>query len=111
VSGGATVVLNISASPYHWGKGISREEMLRTRARDGLCFVAVRQSDDFVPRAVEVTLEMVDRTGQPLGDREREGELPTHRRTWEILTGRAPGAADVASAARILHASDTREPC
>ncbi len=40
VSGGATVVLNISASPYHWGKGISREEMLRTRARDGLCFVA-----------------------------------------------------------------------
>jgi NAD+ synthase (glutamine-hydrolysing) len=40
VSGGATVVLNVSASPYHWGKGISREEMLRTRARDGLCFVA-----------------------------------------------------------------------
>src|SRR3954468_14702265 len=40
VSGGATVVLNISAAPYHWGKGLSREEMLRTRARDGLCFVA-----------------------------------------------------------------------
>src|SRR3954469_24814108 len=40
VAGGATVILNISASPYHWGKGLSREEMLRTRARDGLCFVA-----------------------------------------------------------------------
>jgi NAD+ synthase (glutamine-hydrolysing) len=32
--GGATVVLNISASPYHVGKGDTREEMLRTRARD-----------------------------------------------------------------------------
>ncbi|MFL5924330.1 MAG: nitrilase-related carbon-nitrogen hydrolase, partial [Gaiellaceae bacterium] len=40
VSGGATVVLNLSASPDHVGKGQSREEMLRTRARDGLCFVA-----------------------------------------------------------------------
>src|SRR3954451_2375117 len=40
VSGGVTVVLNVSASPDHWGKGISLEEMLRTRARDGLCFVA-----------------------------------------------------------------------
>src|SRR3954469_20642118 len=40
VAGGATVVVNISASPFHWGKGLSREEMLRTRARDGLCFVA-----------------------------------------------------------------------
>ena len=38
--GGATVLLNISSSPYHLGKGLSREEMLRTRARDGLCFVA-----------------------------------------------------------------------
>ena len=37
---GATVVLNISASPYHVGKGEEREDMLRTRARDGLCVVA-----------------------------------------------------------------------
>jgi NAD+ synthase (glutamine-hydrolysing) len=40
VAGGATLVLNISASPYHLGKGLSREEMLRTRARDGICHVA-----------------------------------------------------------------------
>ena len=33
-------MLNISASPYHLGKGQSREEMLATRARDGLCAVA-----------------------------------------------------------------------
>jgi len=37
---GASCVLNISASPYHVGKGQSREEMLATRARDGLCTVA-----------------------------------------------------------------------
>ena len=37
---GATVVLNVSASPYHLGKGLSREEMLRTRARDDLAVLA-----------------------------------------------------------------------
>jgi|KBSMisStaDraftv2_1062788.scaffolds.fasta_scaffold28283_2 NAD+ synthase (glutamine-hydrolysing) len=37
---GAVCVLNISASPYHLGKGEAREEMLATRARDGLCAVA-----------------------------------------------------------------------
>jgi NAD+ synthase (glutamine-hydrolysing) len=40
VLGGATVLLNVSASPFALGKGTSREEMLRTRARDGICFVA-----------------------------------------------------------------------
>src|SRR3954449_2208650 len=37
---GAACVLNISASPYHLGKGHAREEMLATPARDGLCAVA-----------------------------------------------------------------------
>jgi NAD+ synthase (glutamine-hydrolysing) len=37
---GATVIANLSASPYHLGKGESREQMLRTRARDGVAFVA-----------------------------------------------------------------------
>jgi NAD+ synthase (glutamine-hydrolysing) len=36
---GATVIANLSASPYHLGKGESREQMLRTRARDGVAFV------------------------------------------------------------------------
>ena len=40
VQAGAACLLNISASPYHIGKGLSREEMLRTRARDGMCIVA-----------------------------------------------------------------------
>jgi NAD+ synthase (glutamine-hydrolysing) len=38
--GGATVILNISSSPYHVGKALVREEMLRTRARDELAIIA-----------------------------------------------------------------------
>ncbi len=37
---GATVILNLSASPFEVGKGAAREEMLRTRARDGMAFIA-----------------------------------------------------------------------
>jgi NAD+ synthase (glutamine-hydrolysing) len=37
---GATVVVNISASPYVAGKGIVRERMIAQRARDHLCAVA-----------------------------------------------------------------------
>jgi len=37
---GADIVLNISASPFHAGKGLEREEMLRTRARDSGVWLA-----------------------------------------------------------------------
>ena len=37
---GATVAVNISASPYHAGKGAQREQMFAQRARDSLCAVA-----------------------------------------------------------------------
>jgi NAD+ synthase (glutamine-hydrolysing) len=37
---GATVLVNISASPYHAGKGLERERMLIQRARDNLAIVA-----------------------------------------------------------------------
>jgi len=37
---GAHVVANISASPFHVGKGSEREEMLATRARDNSCWIA-----------------------------------------------------------------------
>ena len=33
------VILNLSSSPYHLGKGAEREQMLATRARDDLVFV------------------------------------------------------------------------
>jgi len=38
---GALVITNISASPFHVGKNVEREEMLVTRARDSECFVAL----------------------------------------------------------------------
>ena len=38
--GGARLLINISASPYHMGKGASRERMLATRAADNGAFVA-----------------------------------------------------------------------
>jgi NAD+ synthase (glutamine-hydrolysing) len=37
---GATVIANISASPYHAGKGEERERMIEQRARDSLAAVA-----------------------------------------------------------------------
>ena len=37
---GATLLVNISASPYHLGKGGERERMLAQRARDNLCALA-----------------------------------------------------------------------
>ena len=38
--GGADLLINISASPYHMGRGQSRERMLRTRAADNIAIVA-----------------------------------------------------------------------
>ncbi len=37
---GATLLVNVSASPYHAGKGLERERMLVQRARDNLATVA-----------------------------------------------------------------------
>ena len=37
---GAHVICNVSASPFHLGKGREREEMLSVRARDNACWVA-----------------------------------------------------------------------
>ena len=37
---GATLIINISASPYHAGKGAQRERMFAQRARDNLACVA-----------------------------------------------------------------------
>src|SRR5262249_56047252 len=37
---GATLIVNISASPYHAGKGAERERMFAQRARDNLACAA-----------------------------------------------------------------------
>jgi NAD+ synthase (glutamine-hydrolysing) len=39
--GGAQLIANVSASPFHVGKDREREEMLRVRARDNSSFVAL----------------------------------------------------------------------
>ena len=38
--GGAEIVLNLSASPYHQGKGREREALFAARCRDQRCFLA-----------------------------------------------------------------------
>ena len=38
---GATVIVNLSASPYHAGKGLERERMIAQRARDSLATVCL----------------------------------------------------------------------
>ncbi len=40
IDGGAAVLVNLSGSPYHRGKGVERERMLAQRAADYGCFVA-----------------------------------------------------------------------
>ncbi len=40
LQGGAQVLLNLSSSPYHMGKGKAREQMLATRAADNGVFLA-----------------------------------------------------------------------
>jgi NAD+ synthase (glutamine-hydrolysing) len=40
LGGGAEVIINISASPYHAGKGQYREKMLATRAKDNTVILA-----------------------------------------------------------------------
>jgi NAD+ synthase (glutamine-hydrolysing) len=37
---GASLIVNLSASPYHRNKGVERERMIVQRARDNLCVVA-----------------------------------------------------------------------
>src|SRR5688572_10519640 len=49
---GAHVIANISASPFHVGKGIEREQMLAARARDNSCWIvylnAVGAQDELI---------------------------------------------------------------
>ena len=40
LGGGAQILLNLSASPYHQGKGREREELFAARCRDHRCFLA-----------------------------------------------------------------------
>jgi NAD+ synthase (glutamine-hydrolysing) len=65
---GATVILNLSASPYHAGKGAERELMIAQRARDSLTAVVfcalVGGQDELVFDGHSL---VVDHDGQVLG--------------------------------------------
>jgi NAD+ synthase (glutamine-hydrolysing) len=65
---GATLILNISASPYHAGKGAERERMFAQRARDNLACVAfcglVGGQDELV---FDGHSFVVDHTGRTIG--------------------------------------------
>lgn len=69
---GASVIVNLSASPYHAGKGAERERMLIQRARDTMCVVAfcglVGGQDELVFDGHSLVLdhrgEVVARAGQ-----------------------------------------------
>src|ERR1041385_1105370 len=64
---GATLILNISASPYHAGKGLERERMFAQRAREDLACVAfcalVGGQDELV---FDGHSFVVDHTGQTI---------------------------------------------
>src|ERR1700736_3549534 len=69
---GATLIVNISASPYHVGKGAERERMFAQRARDSLACVAfcglVGGQDELVfdghSCVIDHTGETIARAGQ-----------------------------------------------
>jgi NAD+ synthase (glutamine-hydrolysing) len=69
---GATLIVNISASPYHAGKGLERERMLATRAREetvciALCCLVGGQDElvfDGHSFVVDHTGETIARAGQ-----------------------------------------------
>jgi NAD+ synthase (glutamine-hydrolysing) len=64
---GATLIVNLSASPYHAGKGAERERMFAQRGRDNLAFVAfcalVGGQDELV---FDGHSFVVDHTGQTI---------------------------------------------
>jgi NAD+ synthase (glutamine-hydrolysing) len=64
---GATLIVNISASPYHAGKGLERERMLAQRAREDLACIAfcalVGGQDELV---FDGHSFVVDHTGQTI---------------------------------------------
>ena len=95
---GATVLVNISASPYHAGKGPERERMLIQRARDNLAAVAfcalvggqdelvfdghslvVDHQGTVIARAAQFEEELLIATIDPEGPRAMRLRDPRHR--------------------------------
>ncbi|MEO5618289.1 MAG: NAD+ synthase [Candidatus Eisenbacteria bacterium] len=72
IRGGAEVVINVSASPYHAGKAQQRKRMLCTRAADNLvvvCYVNLVGGQDEV--VYDGCSLIIDQQGQVLAEGER----------------------------------------
>ncbi len=95
---GATLLVNISASPYYAGKGLEREQMLAQRARDNLAFVAycalvggqdelvfdghslvIDHEGEVVARAAQFREELLVATIDPEASRASRLRDPRHR--------------------------------
>jgi NAD+ synthase (glutamine-hydrolysing) len=95
---GATVLVNISASPYHAGKGLERERMLVQRARDNLSAVVfcalvggqdelvfdghslvIDHEGNVIARAAQFEEELLVATIDPEGPRAVRLRDPRHR--------------------------------
>jgi NAD+ synthase (glutamine-hydrolysing) len=98
---GASVIVNLSASPYHAGKGHERERMLIQRARDTMCVVAfcglVGGQDELVFDGQSVVLdhrgEVVARAGQFTEELLIATVDPQAARTYRLRDARARVAA------------------
>jgi NAD+ synthase (glutamine-hydrolysing) len=101
---GASVIVNISASPYHAGKGAERERMLVQRARDTICVVAfcglVGGQDELVFDGHSVVLdhrgEVVARAGQFTEELLVATVDPLAPRTYRLRDARLRAAARAA---------------
>jgi NAD+ synthase (glutamine-hydrolysing) len=95
---GASLIVNISASPYHAGKGLERERMLTQRARDSLAAVAfcamvggqdelvfdghslvIDHDGEVIARAAQFAEELLVATIDPDGSRGARLRDPRHR--------------------------------
>ena len=99
---GAQVIVNLSASPYHAGKGLERERMLVQRARDNLAAVLfcnmVGGQDELVFDGHSVAL---DQEGRVLARSPQFGEALT-------LCTIDPGAVDAARLRDTRHRTAAR---
>ena len=87
---GATLIVNISASPYHAGKGADRERMFAQRARDYLAHVAfcglVGGQDELVFDGHSV---VIDHTGRTIA---RASQFREELLVCDVDLGAASGA-------------------
>ena len=113
VHGGAEIVVNLSASPYHRGKGREREELFTARCRDHRCFLAfcnaVGGQDELVfdghslvigpdgtvlSRGAPFDEEMLVADLDPTAARELRHSDPRWRTPPAPTTDRSPGTVD-----------------